>query len=270
MPGGGRLSGSCSWRWGASWLAQVAGRPVTTIDEQAAVGRSFFGAIMNTEFILILIAVPVALAGSICGDKERGNLLPMLLTDLADAEIVLGKLAGRLVPLLGMVGCSLPVLALGALLGGIDPAALAGMLAIAVAMAVLVGAIALAFSTWGNADARGGSGDDGRRSDLAPGHADLVAARQPPGVAEAAAVGDRLRAVRPGLGPLSATGRGELARLRRLLRRGAGDRRCPDRAGGRPDAAGGGRRDGRPPGAPAGLGPGRPDGPPRPRPGGLV
>jgi len=131
------------------WLAQVAGRPMTTIAEQAAVGRFFFYAIGDTQFILILIVAPAATAGAICQDKERGNLLPMLLTDLTDAEIVLGKLACRLVPLLGMVGCSLPVLAVGSLLGGIDPAAMSGALAVGVAMAVLVCSIALAFSTWG-------------------------------------------------------------------------------------------------------------------------
>ena len=92
------------------WLAEVAGRPLGTIREQAATGQGFFAAIVHTQLVLILTVAPAALAGAICQDKERGNLLPMLLTDLSDAEIVLGKLAGRLVPLVGMVACSLPVL----------------------------------------------------------------------------------------------------------------------------------------------------------------
>ena len=131
------------------WLAQVKGRPTASIGEQAATGRFFFVAIVYTQFILILVVAPAATAGAICQDKERGNLLPMLLTDLSDAEIVLGKLAGRLVPILGMEGCSLPVLGLGSLLGGIDPASLFGALAVGVAMAILCCSIALAFSTWG-------------------------------------------------------------------------------------------------------------------------
>ncbi len=70
---------------------------------------------------MVMLAAPAATAGAICLDKARGTLLHTLVTDLSDAEIVLGKLAARLVPVLGLVACSLPVLALGLLLGGIDP-----------------------------------------------------------------------------------------------------------------------------------------------------
>ncbi len=131
------------------WVAQVAGRPVGSIQEQAATGQGFFAAIVNVEFILIFAVVPVALAGAICHDKERGNLLPLLLTDLSNAEIVLGKLAGRLLPVVGMVVCTLPVLATGSLLGGIDPLALFGGLMVAITATILVGAVTLAFSTYG-------------------------------------------------------------------------------------------------------------------------
>ena len=62
------------------------------------------------------------------GDRRRdlpgslaGDLAHMLATDLSDAEIVLGKLAARLLPVLGLVGCTWPVLAITSLLGGIDP-----------------------------------------------------------------------------------------------------------------------------------------------------
>ena len=47
----------------------------------------------------------------------------MLATDLFDFEIVLGKLAARLLPVLGLVGCTWPVLTIASLLGGIDPLA---------------------------------------------------------------------------------------------------------------------------------------------------
>ncbi len=43
----------------------------------------------------------------------------MLVTELADSEIVLGKLAARLLPVLALVTATIPVLALSGLLGGI-------------------------------------------------------------------------------------------------------------------------------------------------------
>lgn len=49
----------------------------------------------------------------------------MLMTDLSDPEIVLGKLAARLPPLMSLIACALPVLSLSTLLDGMDPVALA-------------------------------------------------------------------------------------------------------------------------------------------------
>lgn len=132
------------------WVGQIAGRPDPTIHDMARIGGAFFRAIMFTQLTLVLLAAPATMAGAICQDKARGNLAQMMITDLSDAEIVLGKVAARLVPVFGMICCTLPVLALGTLLGGIDPLALTGLFAITSAVAVLACAITLAFSTWGS------------------------------------------------------------------------------------------------------------------------
>src|SRR5262249_57027520 len=72
----------------------------------------------------------------------------MLATELSDPEIVLGKLAARLLPVLGLVACSWPVLAVSSLLGGIDPNALSLAFAIILAVALLGCTMALALSVW--------------------------------------------------------------------------------------------------------------------------
>lgn len=131
------------------WWAQVAGRTLATIDDQARVGQSFFRAIVLTQIVMVLIAAPAATAGGFCQEKGSGNLLLLLITDLSDAEIVLSKLAARLVSILGVTCCAVPVLALGALLGGIDPLALAGSFLVTVGLTVLGCTIALTFSVWG-------------------------------------------------------------------------------------------------------------------------
>ena len=79
-------------------------------------------AIIGVELTLVMLAAPAATAGAICVDRARGTLAHMLVTDLSDPEIVLGKLAARLLPVLGLVACTWPVLAICSLLGGIDPA----------------------------------------------------------------------------------------------------------------------------------------------------
>jgi ABC-type transport system involved in multi-copper enzyme maturation permease subunit len=131
------------------WRAEVADKPMATIKSQALVGQSYYYAVVGTQLALVLLAAPAFTAGAICLDKARGTLAHVLVTDLSDAEIVLGKLAARLVPVLGLVACTLPVMALGTLLGGMDPVALTGAFIITMGTAILACSLSLLLSVWG-------------------------------------------------------------------------------------------------------------------------
>jgi ABC-type transport system involved in multi-copper enzyme maturation permease subunit len=133
---------------GAIWWAQVGSRPRLSLRVMAEVGQYYFYALVGVELALVMLAAPAATAGAICVDRARGTLAHMLVTDLSNGEIVLGKLGARLLPVFGLVACSWPVMALGTLLGGIEPAALVQAFGVIVAVAVLGCAMALALSVW--------------------------------------------------------------------------------------------------------------------------
>jgi ABC-type transport system involved in multi-copper enzyme maturation permease subunit len=114
----------------------------------ASLGQSFYIAVAGTQLVLVMLAAPAATAGAICLDRARGTLAHMLMTDLSNFEIVLGKLAARLVPVLTVVACTLPLMEVLTLIGGIDPAALWGAFTVSVGVAVLGCALALFFSLW--------------------------------------------------------------------------------------------------------------------------
>ena len=77
---------------------------------------------------------------------RRGNLTHLFVTDLSSAEIVLGKLAARLVPVFGLVAATIPVLAIAGLLGGVIFEAILCLTLITLALAVLGCSLALAIS----------------------------------------------------------------------------------------------------------------------------
>jgi len=131
------------------WWARVATKPVQSVQAQAEVGWLFCGALTATQLAMVLLAAPAATAGAICLDRARGTLAHLLVTDLSSTEIVVGKLAARMVPVLGMLLCILPIPALGTLLGGIDPQVVAGAMVVTLGVAVTGCAAALALSTWG-------------------------------------------------------------------------------------------------------------------------
>jgi ABC-type transport system involved in multi-copper enzyme maturation permease subunit len=127
------------------WGRPDLGGPTTT-RALADFGEGFYVAVVGTQLTLVLLAAPAATAGAICLDRSRGALTHLLVTDLSAGEIVLGKLAARLLPVLGLVGCALPVLALLTLLGGVDPDALFGATLVTIGVALLGCSLALAFS----------------------------------------------------------------------------------------------------------------------------
>ena len=131
------------------WAIMVInGRSVGNLRQLAQVGESFFYALAGTQLTLVLLAAPAYTAGAICLDKARGSLAHLLVTNLSSAEIIMGKLGARLLPVLSLVIAGLPLLALATLLGGIDPEALLGSFLVTLGVGVAGCTLALALSVW--------------------------------------------------------------------------------------------------------------------------
>jgi ABC-type transport system involved in multi-copper enzyme maturation permease subunit len=136
------------WEVRARDLSSGTGPSPSPKDRYSVIGEAFFAAVIGTQLTLILFAAPGATAGAVCIEKMRGALSFLLVTDLSAAEIVLGKLASRLIPVLGLIACSIPVLMIGTLLGGLDPFAVAGAYAVMFGVGVFGSAVALVLSVW--------------------------------------------------------------------------------------------------------------------------
>ena len=114
----------------------------------AAIGATFCRGYTGIVLTVVLLIAPATMAGAICGDRSRGILDHLFLTDLTNREIVLGKLAARLFPIWGLLGSTLPVMAMATWLGGIDPRALTALFLVALALAWLGCTLALMLSVW--------------------------------------------------------------------------------------------------------------------------
>ena len=155
------------------WLRSHDGTGELSVQQLAAIGRGFYAVTTLILLGLIGLAAPAATAGAICVDKAQGNLTLLFSTDLTDAEIVLGKLAARLVPVLGLIACAAPVQALATLLGGVDPAMTTGAILVCLACAVFGCTLAMTLSVWGRKTHESGAGDLCFRHPLSAGGADL-------------------------------------------------------------------------------------------------
>lgn len=100
------------------------------------------------QTILLLLATPAFVAGSITDEKTRGTLQYLLTASVTAGEVVLGKLLGGMahVALLALVG--LPVLGFIGVYGGIEPVTLMAILAISVAPLFALSAASVLASVW--------------------------------------------------------------------------------------------------------------------------
>jgi ABC-type transport system involved in multi-copper enzyme maturation permease subunit len=105
--------------------------------------HEFSRAFLVAQAAAVLILTPLYVAGAVSDEKETRSLDFLVSAPLGDREIVLGKLAARLLNVFGLLFAGLPVLALTQLWGGVDEArTLAGFAAAALA-ALSVGSFAI-------------------------------------------------------------------------------------------------------------------------------
>lgn len=136
------------WVWWSEVWRYPEGPGELTTTNLAQVGEAFFYTMIGILLSILLLAAPAAAAGAFCNDRTSGGLIAMLGTDLSSAEIVLGKLAARFLPILSFLLLSMPVLFGALLLGGISSEALVGALLILIAVAIFGFTLALTLSIW--------------------------------------------------------------------------------------------------------------------------
>ena len=108
---------------------------------------------------------PAMVAGTIATERERRTIEYLFASSLSNAEIVLGKLAAKLLHVVYLILAGVPVLALVMLMGGIAPEALLVLLILTLSTVLTVSTLSIAVSVW---SARRGKRSRGRISCCSP------------------------------------------------------------------------------------------------------
>jgi len=118
----GRLAGLVLlWVIGlTAWQATVSFSRNATLGETARFGLLYFQLITYIELLLLLFFSALSAASAVALEKDRRTFILLLLTDMRDYEIVLGKMLGALLPIVVLLAVTVPVLAMTLLLGGVS------------------------------------------------------------------------------------------------------------------------------------------------------
>ncbi len=142
--------GRCSISW-TLWTAHARlfdQGDLVTLQALSRFATMFFSNFLWPQLLAVVLIAPAIVAGAIAGDRERGTLDHLFTTTLSSGEIVVGKLAIRLLHLLFVVLAGLPVLAAAAIMGGIAPASFAAVFLTTLSTLITVSAISLLLSVW--------------------------------------------------------------------------------------------------------------------------
>src|SRR6476646_8301703 len=103
-----------------AWQSLIGWREVREFGVLARFGGVLFQFFVLIQLTLMLFFAPLSAATAVAHEKDRRTFVLLLMTDLSDTEIVLGKLLASLTQILTALAVGLPVLSVCALLGGIS------------------------------------------------------------------------------------------------------------------------------------------------------
>ena len=112
-----------------------------------------FGGVLYVMFALLqltlmLFFAPLSTTAAVAYEKDRRTFNLLLMTSLSDTEIVVGKLVAGLLNILIILGASVGLLSVCALLGGISFGQVANLFAVTAASGVAGGAMGLLIALW--------------------------------------------------------------------------------------------------------------------------
>jgi ABC-type Na+ efflux pump permease subunit len=131
-----------------TWQATIGFSRTATLGETAAFGLLLFQIVAFVQLLLTLFFAALSAASAVSQEKDRRTFVLLLLTDMRDYEIVLGKLLGALLPITIQLLVTAPVLALLLLLGGIDPEQVVQAVLVLAAAAAASGSLGGLVALW--------------------------------------------------------------------------------------------------------------------------
>lgn len=126
-----------------AWQSQVGLTEVSEIGIIAYFGHLLFRLFVLFQLTLMLFFAPLSAATAVAHEKDRRTFVLLLMTDLRDVEIILGKLAASLLQILTLLATSAPVFFLCLLLGGVSAEQVLDVIGVTAAAGLLGGSLGL-------------------------------------------------------------------------------------------------------------------------------
>jgi ABC-type Na+ efflux pump permease subunit len=131
-----------------AWQSIIGWQTIRELGVLARFGGVLYWMFAMLQLTLMLFFAPLFTAATVSYEKDRRTFTLLLMTDLSDLEIVLGKLVAGLLNVLTILAASFGLMMLCTLFGGISFAQVTNLFLVTAASGVAGGALGLLIALW--------------------------------------------------------------------------------------------------------------------------
>ena len=131
-----------------AWQVLAGMQEVRNVGDFARFGAAIFQVLAPLQLAAVMFLAALTAAASVAQEKDRRTFDLLLLTNLTNSELVLGKLFASLASVVDLVIAAVPVFAALPLFGGVDLRQVAGACGVTLAAALLAGSVGSTIALW--------------------------------------------------------------------------------------------------------------------------
>jgi ABC-type transport system involved in multi-copper enzyme maturation permease subunit len=131
-----------------AWLVLTGTQLIRDVGDLARFGMILFQILASLQLALAVFFSALLAANAVAQEKSRQTLELLLLTNLSNSELVLGKLLASVLQVLVMLAAALPVFMLTALLGGVSFGQIARVYGVTLASVLACGSLGSTLALW--------------------------------------------------------------------------------------------------------------------------
>ena len=140
---GGLLVLTCT-----AWLLMIGTQQVRNVGDMARFGTALFQFLAPLQLVLAVFLSAMGSASAVAQEKDRRTLELLLLTNLTNSELVLGKLLASMLNVLVLLMAGLPFFMLIVLFGGISFEQVLRVFAVTFVTALAAGSLGSTIALW--------------------------------------------------------------------------------------------------------------------------
>ena len=133
---------------GTAWLVLAGSQTIRNYGDLARFGAMLFQILAPLQLAVAVFFSALFTASSVSQEKDRKTLVLLLMTELSNFELVVGKLFASLLTVLVLILAAFPVFMSLLLVGGVNVEQIIGAFAVTIASALAAGSLGSTIALW--------------------------------------------------------------------------------------------------------------------------